>query len=105
MPKNKLAKWSVLSIIVMPVLFYIGSLLANSLYKSVPSARTILEDIINRPILALSMLLGMFFGVIAFITGLISLIQEKEKSILVYLSTLIGFLLILFLITEIIFPH
>lgn len=102
-PKTNLGKWSLILIIVMPILFFIGSSFTDSIYESVPSGETILKDIIARPALALTMLAGMVCGILAFITGLLGVIKKNERSILVYLSTIIGFLLILFLIAHI-FP-
>ena len=104
-PKTTLGKWSVGLIIAMPVLFVLGSSLANSLYKSVPAGGTIFADIAARPALALTMLTGMAAGISAFITGLIAMIRQKEKSLLVYVSAAIGAILALFLIGEIVLPH
>jgi len=105
MPKTILGKWSLGLIITMPILFFIGTSFTNSLYKSVPAGDTILADIASRPALALTMLAGFASGISAFITGLIAIIKQKERALLVYLSTLMGALLILFLIAEISFPH
>ena len=105
MPRSKPGKWSVWLIVVMPILFVIGSSLAGSLYDSVAAGGTILADISARPVLALTMLAGMAAGISGFITGLLAIIKQKEKAFLVYLSTLIGGLLIIFLIAELAFPH
>ena len=105
MPKTKSGKWSVVLIPVMIVLILVGSSLAGSLYESVPAGSTILADIVNRPALAISMLLGFAAGVTALVTGLISIIKRKERSVLVYISTLIGLGVTLFLIAEFAFPH
>jgi hypothetical protein len=105
MPKKAVGKWSLGLVIVMPILFFIGSSMANTLYDSVSSGSTILEDIANRPALALTMLVGMACGISAFITGLIAIIKQKERSILVYISTIVGFGFILFLSAEFISPH
>jgi len=86
-------------------LFFIGSFFRNLLYVSVPAGDTILEDIARRPALALTMLAGMASGISAFITGLIAVIKKRERGLLVYISTTMGFLLILFLLGEILFPH
>jgi hypothetical protein len=64
-----------------------------------------LEDIAGRPVLALMMLAGMVSGISAFITGLMAIIRQKEHASLVYAATMIGALLILFLLGEFIFPH
>ena len=104
-PKTTLGKWSVGLIVAMPVLFVIGSSFTNSLYKSVPAGETIAADIAARPALALTMLAGMAAGISAFIAGLLTIVSRKENSLLVYVSTVIGALFILFLTGEIVFPH
>ena len=76
-----------------------------NVYEGVSSGETILKDIIARPGVALSMLTGFAFGILAFIVGLISIIKKKERNVLVFIATIIGALLILFLTAEIIFPH
>jgi hypothetical protein len=105
MPKTILGKWSLGLIIAMPLLFVTGTSFTNSLYRSVPAGDTILADIASRPALALSMLAGFTSGISAFITGLIAIIKQKERALAVYLATLIGAVLILYLIAEISFPH
>ena len=104
-PRTTLGKWSVGLIIAMPILFFIGSSFTDSLYESVPAGGTILADIAERPALALTMLAGMAAGISAFIVGLLAIVRKKERALLVYVSTLIGALLTLFLAGEIIFPH
>jgi hypothetical protein len=105
MPKTNLGKWSVGLILAMFVLFVIGSSLTNSLYESVPAGGTILKDIVSRPVLAISMLVGMASGISALVTGLVAIIKRKERAILVYASTLVGAALTLYLIAEFMFPH
>ena len=105
LPKFKLGWWSLGLAAAMPVLFFIGMSFTNLLYKSVPAGGTILEDIVERPALALTMIAGMVSGVSAFIIGLIAIIRQKERALLVYCATLIGALLIIFLFGELIFPH
>ena len=105
MPGNRLGRWSVGLTAVMPILFVIGSSFSGSLYESIPAGRTILADIAARPFLALTMLAGMAAGISGFITGLLAIVKQKENALLVYISTVIGGLLILFLVGEIAFPH
>jgi hypothetical protein len=104
-PITTLGKWSVGLIVAMPLMFLIGSSFTNSLYKSVPAGDTILADIDARPALALTMLAGMVAGISAFITGILAITRQKEYALLVYVSSLIGALLVLFLAGEILFPH
>ena len=68
-------------------------------------AGTIPADIISRPALAISMLAGFGAGISALATGLISIIKQKERAFLVFLSTLVGAALTFFLIAEFLFPH
>ena len=105
MPKTNLGKWSVGLILTMFVLLFIGTSLTDTLYDSVPAGNTILADIISRPALAISMLAGFGAGVSALVTGLISIIKQKERAFLVFLSTLVGAALTFFLIAEFLFPH
>jgi hypothetical protein len=105
MPKTALGRWSLGLIAAMPVMFFIGASFTNLLYKSVPAGNTILEDIAGRPALALAMLVGMVSGISAFITGLVAITRQKERTPLVYITTIIGSLLILFLLGEFLFPH
>jgi len=104
-PKTKLGKWSLVLIAAMPILFFFGSSFTDSLYKSIPAGSSIIKDIVGRPALALTMLAGMVAGISAFIVGFIAIIRQKERALLVYVSTSIGMLLILFLIGEVLFPH
>jgi hypothetical protein len=105
LPSSTLGKWSVGLIIAMPLLFTIGTSFTNSIYRAVPAGGTILKDIVARPALALTMLAGMAAGISAFITGLLAIIREKDNAVLVFVSSLIGALVILFLSGEILFPH
>jgi hypothetical protein len=47
----------------------------------------------------------MVAGIAAFITGLLAIIRQKEHALLVYISSSIGALLVLFLAGELLFPH
>lgn len=100
-----LGRWSVGLIVVMPILFAIGSSFSGTLYNSIPAGNTIPADIAARPFLALTMLAGMAAGIAGFVTGLTAIVKRKEHAILVYISTVIGGLLILYLLAEIAFPH
>ena len=105
LPKTILGKWSATLIVAMLILFIVGSIVTNSLYQSIPAGETISADITARPVLALTMLAGMVAGMSAFITGLLASIKHQENAVLVYISTVIGALLTLFLVGEIVSPH
>jgi hypothetical protein len=104
-PRTTSGKWSIGLIVAMPILFIIGFSFTDSLYEGVPAGRTILADIAARPALALTMLSGMLAGVLAFIVGLWAVVRLKEKALLVYASTAIGALFVLYLAGELLFPH
>ena len=104
-PKTTFGKWSFGLAAAMPVLFFIGMSFTTLLYKSVPASGTILNDIAVRPALALTMLAGMVSGISAFVIGLTAIIRQKERALLVYGATLIGALLIIFLLGEFLSPH
>ena len=105
LPHTKPGWWSIGLIVAMPLLFTIGASFTNSVYGSVPAGNTVLEDIVARPALALTMLFGMASGISAFITGLTAITTQKERALFVYVSTTIGALLIAFLVGEFLFPH
>jgi hypothetical protein len=105
LPKTKLGWWSLGLAVAMPVLFFIGMSFTTLLYKSVPAGGSILKDVTVRPALALTMLAGMASGISAFIIGLIAIIRQKERALLVYGATLIGALLTIFLFGEFFSPH
>ncbi len=62
-----------------------------SFYESVPAGKTIPDDIVARPGVSLSMLAGFISGIAAFFVGIISITRKKDYSVLVFLSTAIGF--------------
>ncbi len=103
-PKTDLGKWSVGLIIIAPILFYTGMSFVG-FYESVPAGKTIPHDIIARPGLALSMLGGFFSGIAAFFCGFIGVIRKKDYSVFVFISTILGFFVLLWVVAEILFPH
>jgi len=103
-PITILGKWSVGLIIAMPILFFIGTSFANSIYESVPAGGTILADITARPALTLTMLAGVAAGISSFVTGLLAIVRQKEYTLLVFVSTLIGALVGLFVAVIMLFP-
>ncbi len=103
-PETFLGKCSVALIIAMPIFLYIGMSFV-SFYESVPAGKTILNDIVARPGIALPMLAGFVCGIAAFFTGIMDIIKKKDSSILVFLSSAMGFLMLLWCFAEVLFPH
>lgn len=102
MGKEKLGNISIYLIIIVPILFYIPQIFIKHIYLNTPSGNTILEDIYTRPGVAIPMLLGITLGIISFITGLISIIKNKNRNILVYISTILGGIITIYVLMEII---
>ena len=105
MPQTNLGKWSIGLILAMFLLFIIGLSLPNLLYESAPGSNTLLDDFVNRPLLALSMLAGVGAGISALITGSIAILKQKERAVLVFGSTLVGAAVTFFVITLFLFPE
>jgi len=105
MPKTNYGKWSVGLIFAMFVLFVIISFLANTLNESAPTGDTIFAYSISRSALEISMPLAFSAGIAAFVNGLISIFNQKERGVLVYASTIIGAAFTFFYIIELLFPN
>jgi hypothetical protein len=104
--KTTLGKLSFVLIIAMFLLFYIGMSFVDFYEsKSVQAGRTIPQDIIIRPGIAFPMLAGFLSGITAFFAGIINIIRKKEHSILVFLSSIIGFLVLLWCLAQFLFPY
>jgi hypothetical protein len=105
LPTTTLGKWSLGLIIAMPILFVIGTSFVDALYQNVPAGGTIIKDIAARPALALTMLAGMAAGISAFVTGLLAILRVKDHALMVYVATIVGCFLIIFLAGEVLSPH
>lgn len=103
-PKTKIGFLSVGLIAAMFLFFYLGTYLV-SVYESVSAGETILRDIYRRPGVAISMLFGFAAGIAACVVGLSGIVFYKERSLLVYISTVIGTLLVFFLVGEFLFSR
>ncbi|MFC1929728.1 hypothetical protein ACFLW6_02520 [Chloroflexota bacterium] len=55
--------------------------------------------------LTIPILLAGAAGVLSFLTGIIGVIRNRERSILVFLAMLVGLFVLLFSIGEVAFPH
>jgi hypothetical protein len=52
-----------------------------------------------------AMIPAVICGIAALITGLISIIKNKERSLLVFLAVAIGLLILFFMLGEFLVPH
>lgn len=55
--------------------------------------------------LSVPMLIAVISGISAFFTGIIGIIRSKERSVLTFIATIIGFLILFFVLGEFLVPH
>jgi divalent metal cation (Fe/Co/Zn/Cd) transporter len=100
LPKTSLGRWSVglaaafILLFVLLQTFY-ASVRRNPVPNPVPPSPVILIGVVARYI----------SGIASFVTGLISMIKSKERSILVFSVVIVGFLALIWLLGEVLFPH
>ena len=98
MPTTPLGKWSVRFILI-----FFG--LLATFYLLVASGQRGGETFFSNPLLAIPILAAGISGAAAFFTGIISILVQKERVILVFVATAIGLFVLLFALGEILFPH
>ena len=94
LPKSSLGRWSVglaAAFILLSILFAVLTGLGG---EPGPFALIFLVNVV----------IGISF-IAAFITGLVSIIKSKERSVLVYLAVLVGFWALLFYLGEFLCTH
>jgi len=97
-PKTKLGKISIMLVAAFFVLLGIFFMLVSMGERGGNTYFSNLKLTIPFTIAWLSAI-GSFFS------GIISIIKNKERSVFVFLSSLIGFLVLLFILAEFLFPH
>ncbi|MBM3205765.1 hypothetical protein FJZ41_02895 [Candidatus Shapirobacteria bacterium] len=98
LPQTRLGEWSFRLIIAFFLLLIVFRFLVASGQRGG-------ETFFSNLFLAMPMLLAWLGGVSAFFAGLLALIKSKERAVFVFLSTLMGFFILLFSLGEILFPH
>lgn len=98
LPKTKLGKLSVIFIIAFFLLLFLFQFLVASGQRGG-------ETFFSNPILSVPILLAALFGISAFFAGIIGIVKNKEKAILVFLAAGLGFFVLIFVLGEILFPH
>lgn len=63
------------------------------------------DTLLDNPLLALGGVTLALSGISAFASGIIATFKYKDRSLLVFISTLIGFLITMLLLGEIVSPH
>ena len=97
-PRTRLGKWSIWLIIAVIVLFIIFQLLVALGQRG---GATFFSNLA----LSIPMLLAGISGISAFFTGIIGIIKSKERSILTFVATTIGFFILFFVLGELLVPH
>ena len=97
-PKTYLGKWSVYLIISFFVFLGLFFVFVNLGERGG-------ETFFSNLKLTIPMLIAGISGVGSFFTGVISVFKNKEKSVLVFISTLIGLFVLWFVSAEVLFPH
>jgi hypothetical protein len=97
-PKTKLGNKSACFILIFAVSI-------ASFYILVASGQRGGATFFSNPILTAPVLTAATSGIAAFITGLVSIIKHRERSISVYLAVGFGLFTLLFVLGEIIYPH
>ncbi len=98
MPKSYLGKWSVGLIAV----FFLS---LASLYLFIALGQRGGPGFFSNLFLGIPGFLAGISGIFAFFSGIISIIKDKERAILVFLSTAIGFLVLIWCLAEVLCPH
>jgi len=97
-PKTCLGKWSVGLIIAF---FFLLGFFRVLVAFGQRGGATFFSNLI----LAIPAILMGTSGVLAFFVGIISFLKSKERAILVFITTLIGLFVLIFILGEILSPH
>jgi site-specific recombinase len=97
-PTTKLGKWSVGLIINFGIFLGLFIYIVSLGYRGG-------DTFFSQPALATPIIIAGASGVASFITGIVSIIKHTKRSILVLVSTTLGFLVTLFMLGEILSPH
>ena len=98
MPKTVLGKWAVWLIVAFVLLMVVFQLLVASGQRG---GETFLDNLL----LTIPMFLAGICGICSLVTGLVGIIMSKERSILVFLASIVGLFVLVFVFGEIIVPH
>jgi hypothetical protein len=97
-PKTLLGKWSLGLFAGLVIFFLIARII-------VASGQEGGETFFSNLSISIPMLLAGLSGVTAFFTGIIGIIKSKERSVLTFIATIIGFFILVFVSAELVSPH
>ncbi len=91
MPKTKMGRWAG-GFLAVFLVFFIALILGSNLLNIAPGT----------PLIVMVGICATIFGIAAFVTGVISLIKFKDRSFIVILAVVIGFIASLLMIMEVV---
>lgn len=103
MPKTCLGKWSVKCLAGF-IGLYLLSLILVGLGMRHERGVTSIAPAFQLFLMAAG-ILALVCGIAAFGIGVVGIIKEKERSVLVFLSAIIGTLVLIFILGEFLIPH
>lgn len=98
LPKTNLGKWTVGLIVGFFVFLTVFFLLIELGERGG-------ETIFSNLKLTIPYFIAVFLAIASFVVGIISVIKKKERSILVFLSIILGFLILLWVLAVFVFPE
>jgi hypothetical protein len=98
-PQTTMGKWSIGFIISLSSFFIIGVAIVNFGHQT--GGETFFDNLY----ISIPMFLAGLSGIAAFITGIIGIINDHERALLVFVSSVIGSLVLIFMLGEFLFPH
>jgi len=106
LPKTYFGKWSVGLVAAFILIAVVHGLVTPP--RPSPSAPVLPPSmaVVAVGILRMvALIIGLASAIAGFVTGLISIIKSRERSILVFLAVIVGLLVLMFCLGEVIFPH
>ncbi|MGI2336275.1 MAG: hypothetical protein ACRKGH_06515 [Dehalogenimonas sp.] len=98
MPKTRLGQWSVGLLAFFIVLFGVFQVFVATGQRGG-------DTIFSNPLLAVPISLAGLAGISAFFTGTVCIIKNTERPFLVWIASIVGFVVFVFILGELLFPH
>lgn len=106
MPSTGLGKWSVYLIIESIVSIILVTVFASTVYADIQYVETgIIGEFQNRPLMPIFGVLSILSGISAFILGLLAIFKKKDRSIAVIIATILGGIMLIFVVGEFVGPE
>ncbi len=99
LPTTKFGQWTI-GLIISLVSFFLVATLVVTLGHQTGG-----DTITANNYIAIPMLIAVGSGIAAFVVGLIGILKYRERSLLVLLSTFIGFDVLFFILGSLLFPE